>query len=238
MAYTTGNVLKFTGASGNYRTIITDVPSASKTINFSFVACQDGDFNIYPVVAIGSPTPQIWMAANLKTTKYNDGTTLLSNVIDITTWSTQTTAAYCDYSNVPTYSTTYGRLYNWYAVASTNPKNVCPTGWHVPSDAEWTTLGNNLGGNTVAGGKLKETGTTHWANPNIATNETGFTALPGGYRSESGSFGLLGTYSFWWSSTSGGPSFAFYRYMTNSNGSLASGDNDKHGGFYVRCLKN
>jgi len=101
MAYTTGDRLKFTGTSGNYKTIITDVPASNKTINFNFVACRDADFNIYPVVAIGT---QVWMAENLKTTKYNDGTTAITNVTDNTTWAGLPTGAYCDYSNTPTYS--------------------------------------------------------------------------------------------------------------------------------------
>jgi uncharacterized protein (TIGR02145 family) len=234
MAYTTGDRLKFTGSSGNYRTIITDVPASSKTINFNFVACRDGDFNIYPVVAIGT---QVWMAENLKTTKYNDGTTAIPDVTDNTAWAGLSSGAYCDYSNVPTYSVTYGRLYNWYAVASTNPKNVCPTGWHVATDAEWTTLETYLGGASVSGGKLKEKGTAHWSSPNSATNETGFTALPGGYRSQSGSFGLMGTNGYWWSSTEATPSSGYYRNMINSSGNLISVDYDKHAGFYVRCVK-
>ncbi len=189
MLYTDGDRLKFTGASGNYRTIVTDIPSTNKNINFNFVACTDGDYNIYPVVTIGTQT---WMAENLKTTRYNDGT-VIPNVTDNATWSTTTSGSYCDYLNTPAYSTTYGKLYNWYAVGSTNTKNVCPTGWHVPIDAELTTLQSFLGGEIVAGGKLKEKGTTHWLTPNTsATNETGFTALPGGYRSASGTFGFMG----------------------------------------------
>lgn len=234
MAYTAGDRLKFTGASGNYRTIITDVPTSNKTINFNFVLCRDGDFNIYPVVAIGS---QVWMAENLKTTKYNDGVTAIPDVTDNTAWAGLSTGAYCDYLNVPTYSATYGRLYNWYAIAATNPKNVCPTGWHVSTDAEWTTLQTYLGGGAVSGDKLKEKGTLHWSSPNTGTNETGFTALPGGYRSQSGTFGLLGTWGFWWSSTEATPTSGYYRYMLNTNGSLGSVDNDKHGAFYIRCVK-
>jgi uncharacterized protein (TIGR02145 family) len=233
MPYNSGERLKFTGASGNYRTVITDIPSSSKTINFNFIACTDGDYNIYQVVVIGTQT---WMAENLKTTKYNDGTAI-TNVTDNTAWSALSTAAYCDYANTPTYSNTYGRLYNWYAVASTNPKNVCPAGWHVASDAEWTTLATYLGGESVAGGKLKETGTTHWLSPNAgATNETGFTAISGGYRPTSGTFGLLGNSGFWWSSTPNA-SYAWYYYMYYGDSSINPGDNDRHAGFSVRCLK-
>jgi uncharacterized protein (TIGR02145 family) len=234
MSYTAGDRLKFTGSSGNYKTIVTDVPAASKTINFNFVLCRDGDYNIYPVVTIGT---QVWMAENLKTTKYNDAATAIPNVTDAT-WSGLSTAAYCDYSNVPTYSTTYGRMYNWYAIATTNPKKVCPALWHVATNADWTTLSTFLGGVSAAGGKLKETGTAHWTSPNTgATNETGFTAIGGGYRAQDGSYGLLGAYGFWWTSTEATPSSGYYRYMYNTSGSLGSVDNDKHAGFYVRCVK-
>ena len=234
MAYAAGNRLKFTGNSGNYSTIITDIPVSDKTINFNFIACTDADFNIYPVVIIGT---QIWMAGNLKTTKYNDGTAI-PNVTDNISWNTTAAGAYCDYSNTPTYSNTYGRLYNWYVVTTTNPKKICPTGWHVPTDAEWTTLSASSGGESVAGGKLKETATTHWTSPNTgATNETGFTALPGGYRDGSGSFGLTGSYGFWWSSSISGSTYAWYRYTNNTSSSIGSGDNDQHAGFSVRCLK-
>ena len=114
-----------------------------------------------------------------------------------------------------------------------------PEGWHVPSDPEWNTLINFSGGEVVAGGKLKETGTSHWITPNAgATNETGFTALPGGYRSETGTFGLIGNTGYWWTSTEGGTTFACYRYMYYNSGNAVRGDNDKHGGFSVRCLKN
>ena len=203
------------------------------TTNTSQVTDIDG--NVYNTITIGT---QVWLKENLKTTKYNDGTAI-PNVTDNTAWSTTTSGAYSDYSNTPSNSTTYGRLYNFYVVASTNTKNVCPTGWHVPTDAEWTTLMDFLGGEGVAGGKLKETGTSHWLTPNTgATNETGFTALPGGYRGQSGSFGLIGNTGFWWSSTEGGTTFAYYRYMYYGTGNLNSGDNDKHGGFSVRCMKN
>jgi len=234
MLYATGNRLKFTGISGNYSTVTTDIPASDKTITFDFVACTDGDNNNYPSVTIGT---QVWMAANLKTTMYNAGN-VITSVTDNTAWSTNTTGAYCNYSNTLANSDIYGRLYNWYVVAPTNPKKVCPVGWHVPTDAEWTTLTTYLGGASVAGGKLKETTTTHWSSPNTgATNETGFTALPGGYRDVSGSFGLIGIYGFWWSSSISGTTYALYRDIINSNGSIAGGDNDQHAGSYVRCLK-
>ena len=234
MEYANGDLLKFTGASGNYRTIITDIPATSKTINFNFEACTDGENNNYPVVAIGT---QVWMAVNLYTRLYNDGTAIL-NVTSNPAWSTNTTGAYCSYSNTQANSDIYGKLYNWYVVSPTNPKKVCPTGWHVPTDAQWTTLTTYLGGQSVAGGKLKETTTAHWLSPNTgATNETGFGALPGGYRDSSGPFGLIGNSGFWWSSTISGTTYALYRYMYYGSGGLTGSDYDQHTGFYVRCLK-
>jgi uncharacterized protein (TIGR02145 family) len=175
---------------------------------------------------------------NLKTTKYNDGTTI-PNVTDNTSWGALTTGAYSDNSNTPANSTTYGRLYNWYAVdnnaatkvASNGGKNACPTSWHVPTDAEWTTLTTYLGGESIAGGKLKETGTTHWLTPNTgATNETGFTALPGGSRGDDGTFGGIGGNGYWWSSTVG-------RVVRYGGSSVGRGNYGKQDGLSVRCLR-
>ncbi len=137
----------------------------------------DIDNNHYEAVRIGS---QLWMAENLKTTRYNDGTPI-PLVTDSLEWDNLVTPAYCWYRNDPvTYGETYGALYNLHVVST---GILCPSGWHVPSDAEWTVLSDYLGGESVAGGKLKEAGTTHWYTPNAgATNETGFTALPGGIR--------------------------------------------------------
>jgi uncharacterized protein (TIGR02145 family) len=235
MLYAAGNVLKFTGSYGSYKTIVADVPAANKTINFNFVSCVDADFNYYPVVIIDQ---QIWMAENLKTTKYNDNTSL-NPVTVAADWTSTTAGSYCDYLNTPTYSTTYGRLYNWYAVASTNPKNVCPTGWHVPTDDQLMALQTYLGGEAAAGGKLKETGITHWTTPNTgATNSSGFTALPAGYRNTSGTYGMQTNYGYWWSATEATPTSGWYYYLYYGNGSFIHLDHEKHYGSSVRCLKN
>ena len=161
-------------------------------------------------------------------------------------WVTLTTGAYSDYSNTPSNSTTYGRLYNWYVVdnnaatkvASNGGKNVCPTGWHMPADAEWTTLTTYLGGESVAGGKLKETGTTHWTTPNTgATNETGFTALPGGHRGDDGTYDYVGYSGYWWSSTEGATTYARSRYVGYNISNVLSYNDFKQSGFSVRCVK-
>jgi len=194
----------------------------------------DIDGNVYHTVTIGK---QVWMVENLKTTKYRDGTAI-PNVTDNKTWIYLTTGAYSDYDNKSSNSDTYGRLYNWYAV--TNSHNICPKGWHVPSDAEWTTLTASLGVESVVGGKLKEIGTTHWPSPNSgSTNETGFSALPGGSRGASdGAFGFVGTYGNWWCSTEYSTNYAWQRQMDRYNSYVnRSSSSAKTVGISIRCLK-
>ncbi|NTU95453.1 MAG: hypothetical protein HGA52_05315 [Bacteroidales bacterium] len=202
----------------------------------------DGDNNVYGTITIGTQT---WMASNLKTTKYNDGTPI-TYVTDQSTWYASIAGAWCDYENTSSNSTTYGKLYNWYAVdnneatkaASNGGKNICPVGWHVPTDAEWTTLTDYLGGLSVAGDKLKETGTTHWISNTAATNSSGFTALPGGYRKYDGwGYVSLGTSGRWWSSTPDGTDSAFFRYMSNSGSDVQSSSGIRSFGDSVRCVK-
>ena len=202
----------------------------------------DIDGNVYHSATIGT---QVWLVENLKTTKYNDGTAI-PNITADATWGAENTGAYCDYSNTPGNSTTYGRLYNWYAVdnnvatkvASNGGKNVCPISWHVPSDAEWTTLTTFLGGETVASGKLKETGTTHWTFPNTgATNETGFTAPPGGLRVYFAGYSTIGNSGLWWSSTEFSAADALYRIMNVNDPNVFRVDGYKQYGYSVRCVK-
>jgi uncharacterized protein (TIGR02145 family) len=200
-----------------------------------FIDARDG--KKYKEVKIGS---QIWMAENLRATKYNDNTEIplvADNTawgFDNNNWDIRTHPAICWYRND---STTNIVIYNWYTVGT---GRLCPIGWHVPSDSEWTILTDYLGGESVAGGKLKETGTMNWSDPNNgATNEYGFTALPGGYRSSTGEFDNLDTYSTWWSSTTividtlG----AYTRYLVNKYTNLFRDGNGKVIGYQVRCLK-
>jgi len=236
MQYTTGDRLKLTGKSGNYRTIFMLVPAQDTTITFNFVACTDADSNHYAVVQIGT---QMWMAENLKTTKYRDGTAI-PNVTNDMEWL-NTGAAYCDYNNTPDNSTTYGKLYNQYA--DFDAHNISPVGWHVPTDSEWTTLTTYLGGNSVAGGKLKENCSTHWNSPNTgATNESGFTALPGGSRDGFlyGTFAGIGGYGYWWTSTADVSPNAWYRAMSYYEATVTSGHHTNphlNDGYSVRCVK-
>jgi uncharacterized protein (TIGR02145 family) len=175
----------------------------------------DIDGNFYNSVIIGT---QEWTVENLKVTKYTDGTPIpLVYVTPPWQWAALTSGASCYYNNTAANSTTYGILYNWNAVAGiddTDPntpnKTIAPSGWHVPSDAEWTTLTTFLGGESVAGGKMKSMGTSLWLSPNTAaTNESGFTGLPGGWRDISVDFSAIRGAAFWWSSSE-------YNLNTNS----------------------
>jgi uncharacterized protein (TIGR02145 family) len=213
---------------------------ASATTVTTAITVTDYDSNIYNTIKIGN---QVWMKENLKTTKYNDGTAI-THVAGSVTWSGLSTPAYCWYNNnFVTYGAAYGAMYNWYVVdaASNGNKNVCPIGWHVPSSDEFTTLTDYLGGLSVAGGKMKETGTMHWTSPNTgATNESGFSALPSGFLNcTDGTFSNLGIFSIWWSTTPRySNSDAWIRQTYYDNITAYSGCNGfKHGGF-IRCLKN
>jgi len=209
---------------GNDLAFTTSFTGITGTVN-------DIDGNIYKTIGIGSQT---WMAENLKTTKYNDGTSI-PIVTDGTAWAALSTPGYCWYNNdEATYKAIYGALYNWYTVGT---GKLCPTGWHVPSDAEWTTLTTYLGGEYVAGGKLKETGTTHWTNTNEwVTNEMGFTALPGGNRINGGAFSSVGLIGDWWSDTETG-AYVWYRLMFYSGINVGRSSSGKQIGSSVRCVR-
>jgi len=234
MQYTVGDRLKFTGTSGIYSTVITDIPTLSKTITFNFINCTDGDNFNYPVVGIGT---QVWMAENLKTTTYRNGVSIGTTTPASLNISGETTPKYqWAYNGNEANVITYGRLYTWYAV--TDIRNVCPTGWHLPNDNDWTTLSNYLGGVNIAGGKLKEAGITHWTTPNAgATNETGFTALPGGLRSYNGAYTFGGSNGFWWSSSEYSSTNALDRDMDYRFIGFFWNYNIKSYGFSVRCLR-
>lgn len=192
----------------------------------------DFEGNVYRTVQIGD---QWWMADNLKATKFNDGQSIL-NVTDDSEWNNLTTSAYCWYNNDEAgYKNTYGALYNWHAVST---GRLCPDGWHVPSNSEWATLTSRLGGENVAGGKLKETGTAHWQTPNSgATDLFSFTALPGGYRGSLGAFIDILDRGYWWSSTEYNATHAHLKNLTYDSGNFTSLNDAKKFGFSVRCIK-
>jgi uncharacterized protein (TIGR02145 family) len=194
-----------------------------------------------PSVTIGTQT---WTAKNLDVATYSDGT-VIPQVQDATAWANLTTGAWCYYNNDPATGTTYGKLYNWYAVAgihdndpNTPNKKLAPTGYHVSSDSEWTTLTDYLGGAGVAGGKMKESGTTHWNSPNTdATNSSGFTGLPGEIRNYDGTFYSIGGIGYWWSSSEYRKTYAWIRYLSYDYGSANRNYGNKRFGFSVRCLR-
>jgi len=190
--------------------------------------------NVYHTVQIGT---QVWMVENLKTTCYRDGDPI-PNVTDNAAWASLTTGAYCWYNNDIANKTPFGALYNWYAIdpASNGNNNIAPEGWHVPTDAEWTILTTYLGGDDVAGGKMKETGTTHWSAPNYATNESGFTAMPTGYRVD-GSYNDFDTNGWYWSSTQYNTSEAWTIDLDSSASFCWCLNFYKQNGYAVRLVK-
>jgi uncharacterized protein (TIGR02145 family) len=184
---------------------------------------------------------QVWMTENLKVTNYRNGDAI-PNVTNDILWKNHTTGALSWYNNDPTvYKTIYGALYNWYAVSDI--RCLAPAGWHIPTDTEWTILTDFLGGESKAGGKMKEKGTAHWLSPNTgADNSSGFSALPGGFRDYSGPFVCIGLNGFWWSATEFNTESARIRSLYNTS-AVACRESDflpamgyKLFGYSVRCV--
>jgi uncharacterized protein (TIGR02145 family) len=221
-AYATNGIGTAYGNQVSFTTII----AAAGTVT-------DIDGNIYNTITIGT---QVWTKENLRVTHYRNGDPI-TKVTDTNTWGALTTEAFCWYNNdAAANALIYGALYNWYAVS--DPRNICPVGWHVPSDTEWSTLENNIGGIAVAGGKLKEVGTTHWSLPNIgATNETGFTALPSGYRYSSGIFDVLTFNGVFWTSTQENLYYSKYRYISYNNAEVTPASLHLRAGCSLRLVK-
>jgi uncharacterized protein (TIGR02145 family) len=194
----------------------------------------DYDNNIYETVKISTQT---WMAKNLRTTHYLNGDLIgTSNplILDI---SNELSPKYqWSYGGDDANALIYGKLYTWYAITDT--RKVCPVGWHIPADTEWATLESTLGGYTIAGSHLKETGNSHWISYNLdATNVSCFSALPGGYRNQTGGFSYVGNYGYWWSSTQGDVTTAWVRSIFVQSGMVSKVDLIKRYGASVRCIK-
>jgi len=216
--------------------------STTSQISVSDSIVTDIDGNTYKIIKIGN---QWWMTENLKVTHYSNGEAI-PNVTDNTEWTNLSTGAYCNYDNNSSNVATYGRLYNWYAV--NNSRNIAPAGWHVPTDEEWKELEKYLGMSqsdadntgwrgTDEGGKMKEEGTTHWQSPNTgATNSSGFSALPGGYRRD-GNYYYMGYGADFWSSTEHDSGYAWYRLLSYDSSDVGRNGNYKQGGFSVRCIR-
>jgi uncharacterized protein (TIGR02145 family) len=194
----------------------------------------------YPSIVLGNG--QEWMTENLRTTIYANGDPI-TNITDNSQWisqifNTSYVGAWCYYNNNSQYDLMYGKLYNWFAVA--DQRKICPSGWHVPTDAEWTNLSNYLGGDLVSGGKLKSTGTQYWLSPNTgATNQIGFKGLPGGDRNPSpGDFNSLNYIGYWWTSTqSTNQAYSTMRSMKFNETNIGTGNASKTFGYSVRCIK-
>lgn len=198
------------------------------------ITVTDIDGNVYNTVTIGK---QVWMKENLKVTRYRNGNAIGTTTPATLNISGKTSPKYqWAYDGNKSNVAVYGRLYTWYA--ATDSRGLCPAGWHLPTDAEWTTLTTFLGGKAVAGGKMKEAGTAHWANPNAdATNISGWTALLGGDRDISGAFNNIGNYGLWWSATELDAADAWYRNLFFSNGYAYRNNGRKDFGFSVRCVR-
>lgn len=199
-----------------------------KTLESGIGTVTDIDGNVYHTLILGT---QIWMVENLKTTKYCNG----NPIPYITNDLNQTSGAFCWYNNDIMNKAAYGALYNWYAVGDI--RNIAPVGWHVPTDTEWSKLTTYLGGENVASAKIKESGSLHWMSPNIgATNESGFSALPGGYRFN-GSFYSLSTLGFYWSSTEFDATKSWHCLLKINESNVNRSVDYKFMGFSVRCVK-
>ena len=209
------------------KTYFLETKNKRNTENESTVTDIDG--NIYNTITIGS---QVWMVENLKTTRYNNGDPI-PNVKDRNDWRNLKTGAYCNYDNNPWGPTTYYTLYNWYAV--NDSRKIAPTGWHVATDAEWTTLIKFYGGKPFAGSKMKSK--TVWNQDGGGSGDYSFTALPGGYRDGGGNFDRIGYYGYWWCASEEGTSNAIYKLMASSSNVVFSDYYDKGYGLSVRCIR-
>ena len=229
-AYATNSVGTSYGAELSF------ITSAIPSFTCGTSTVSDVDNNTYNTVQIGI---QCWTQSNLKVSKYRNWDSIPTGLSN-SAWENTTSGAYAIYNNDPVNDDLYGKLYNHYAV--TDNRGLCPTGWHVPSDGEWTTLENHLGGSGVAGGVLKSTATQPtpggWNYPNTgATNSSGFTALSGGVRSSSGGFNIMTDYGFWWSSSISSASDAWCRSLNYYFSYVYRPSTSRTLGLSVRCLK-
>jgi uncharacterized protein (TIGR02145 family) len=246
----TALVAGYTSTTVPNGTTIIRVLSTGSCTNYVNLTISGIDCDLAATAVITTPDPcldcvpgeeiligtQEWTNCNLNVTTYRDGTPI-PQVTDPTAWAGLTTGAWCYYNNDSANGPTYGKLYNWYAVNNTANGGLAPLGYHIPTSTEFNTLTTFLGGETVAGGKMKEAGLCHWSTPNTdATNTSGFTGLPGGYRDDE-VFIEISNYGLWWSSTEAVIAFATYLLLGYDNSNAFIYDNDKNYGFSVRLIK-
>jgi uncharacterized protein (TIGR02145 family) len=195
---------------------------------------EDSDGNTYNSIILSNG--QEWMAENLKTTRFANGD-VIPKTDNNSSWSTASTSAYSDYQGIAANSSIYGRLYNFFTTI--DERNVCPSGWHVPTNLEWTQFTNEIGGLGVAGSVLKSTGTEFWSAPNTdASNAIGFNALPNGCRYDGGNYNNLGTYAFFWTATELDTTFSWYRALKYDVPTAFRNFTKKQNGYGIRCVKN
>jgi uncharacterized protein (TIGR02145 family) len=228
-----GNQVQFTTASSGGGSIVSN---PGPGVSF-------GGYN-YSTILLGNG--QEWMSENLRATTYANGDPIPNVTVDAQ-WTALTTGAWCYYNNDPQYENPYGKLYNWYTVA--DPRNVCPNGWHVPDETDWNLLVKyldpsadtscvNCNQNSIAGGMMKSTGTQYWLSPNAgATNQSGFSGLPAGFRDFYGAFNNIGGNGYWWGATETSSAGAWQRRLYYLNGIESRGNDPKYYGFSVRCLR-
>ena len=240
------SILFYTSCSKDEETI-TPPPNQTTNnndINITFDTGAGVTFDGYTYSSIVLGNGQEWLAENLRTTIYCNGDPI-PNVTDGTQWSNLTTGAWAHTNNDSQYENPYGKIYNWYAAADV--RNICPCGWRLPTDSDWQFLFEYLdpagspifGSINIAGGKMKSTGTQYWLSPNTdATNESGFSGLPGGIRLNYGAFSNNLESGSWWSAREYNNNTSYYWYLRFNNGSANISNNSKNMGYSVRCIKN
>jgi len=234
----------YQGGAVLYKRVISAVDSVTfQKVYTTSLPVTDKDGNVYQTVTIGTQT---WMASNLRVTHYRNGESITNLTVDAD-WAGATFGAWCDYSNLAANGTKYGHLYNWYAAIDS--RNIAPVGWHVPTDAEWTTLVNYVSANLGTSGSVAKAlaAATNWAastgagaigNDLTKNNSSGFSALPGGYRySDNGTFRYVGSNGNWWSATEGDTGNAWNRLMDYYYSLVYRYNYNKTNGFSVRCLR-
>jgi uncharacterized protein (TIGR02145 family) len=250
---TAGQVLKMSSAAEPVPIWGNDATTSTTAFNPCGTTISDIDGNSYNTVLIGT---QCWTKENLRVRRYNNGTAIQFDAAGgsggfSSTWQNSTIGAHAIYAHdsvsTPSNLTKYGYLYNWFAakgiyttgtILSNDTLNICPSGWHVPTDAEWTTLTDELGGESVAGGMMKSRGTSYWNSPNTgATNEIGFSALPGGFRDSNGSFSDIRNNASYWSASELNSTNALNRNLNYFNSNVNRTNNAKSVGYSVRCIK-